>query len=153
MSDISKQMDTETQMDIPPEGSPYIGCRDAYFAILEDEVSQAIDKHHIIICVDFNSRTVIIADYDTFDSDVQHVITARLNQDNITNKYGRSLITFFKRTQLKTENGRFFKMFKDKNIGTFTYYSQRGTSIIDYLILQDNSVDNLKHFEKLAKLV
>ena len=41
---------------IPPENS-YVGVRNDYFTMLEEEVARYIEMHNILLCGDFNSRT------------------------------------------------------------------------------------------------
>ena len=42
---------------IPPANSTYVGVRNDYFTMLEEEVARYIETHHILLCEDFNSRT------------------------------------------------------------------------------------------------
>ena len=84
--------------------------------MLEEEVARYTEIHHIILCGDFNSRTGRVPDYDNNIN----VLNERCNEDGGINKYGRSLLNFCINTELKIANGR---MFDDKGIGRFTYYS------------------------------
>ena len=72
----------------------------------------------------------------------------RCNEDGVINKYGRSLLNFCINTELKIANGR---MFDDKGIGRYTYYSPMGASTIDYMILREDYM--ISKFKVLPKLV
>ena len=102
------------------------------------------ESHHIILCGDFNSRTGRAPDYDNNIN----VLNGRCNEDGVINKYGRSLLIFCINTELKIANGR---MFDDKGIDRYTYYSPMGASNIDYMILREN--DMISKFKVLPKLV
>ena len=129
---------------IPPENSTYVGLRNDYFTMLEEEVTRYTESHHIILCGDFNSRTGRAPDYDNNIN----VLNERCNEDGVINKYGRSLLNFCINTELKIANGR---MFDDKGIGRYTYYSPMGASTIDYMILREDYM--ISKFKALPKLV
>ena len=97
--------------------------------MLEEEVAIYTESHHIILCGDFNDRTGRAPDYDNNIN----VLNERCNKDGVINKYGRSLLILCINTELKIANGR---MFDDKGIGRYTYYSPMGASTIDYVILR-----------------
>ena len=97
---------------IPPENSTYVGLRNDYFTMLEEEVARYTESHHIISCGDFNSRAGRAPDYDNNIN----VLNERCNEDGVINKYGRSLLNFCINTELKIANGR---MFDDKGIALY----------------------------------
>ena len=99
---------------IPPENSTYVGLRNDYFTMLEEEVARYTVRHPIILCDDFNSRTGGAPDYDN----KINVLNERCNEDGIINKYGRSLLNFCMKTELKIDNGR---MFDVKGIGRYIH--------------------------------
>ena len=90
------------------------------------------ESHHIILCGDFNSRTGRAPDYDII---IISTFNKRCNEDGVINKYGRSLLHLCINTELKIADGR---MFDDKGIGHYTYYSSMGASSTDYVILRDD---------------
>ena len=112
--------------------------------MLQEEVARYTESHHIILCGDFNSRTGCAPDYDNNIN----VLNERCNEDGVINKYGRSLLNFCINTELKIANGR---MFDDKSIGRYTYYSPMGASTIDYMILREDYMTS--KFKVLPKLV
>ena len=132
---------------IPPENLTYVGVRNDYFTMLEEEVARYIETHHILLCGDFKSRTSQAPDNEAGVIDTYVTVpNRRSNEDKVINKYGQLLLKFCINTGFKIANGR---MYNDNGIGRFTYYSPNGSSTIDYLILNE---DNSK-FEVLPKLV
>ena len=134
---------------IPPENSTYVGVRNDYITMLEEEVARYIEAHHILLCGDFNSRTGQAPDYEAgvIDTNV-NVPNQRSNEDKVINKYGQLLLKFCINTGFKLANGR---MYNDNGIGRFTYYSPNGSITIDYLILNEDNI--ISKFEVLPKLV
>ena len=134
---------------IPPENSTYVGLRNDYFTMLEEEVARYTESHHILLCGDFNSRTGHAPDYENrvIDNNT-NLLDQRYNEDVVINKYGRFLLNFCINTGLKIANGR---MFDDNDIGHYTYYSPNGASTIDYLILREDYM--ISKFKVLPKLV
>ena len=116
---------------IPPENSSYVGVRNDYFTMLEEEVARYIEMHHILLCGDFNSRTGQATAYESGVTDINaNVPSERSNEDIVSNKYGQLLLNCCINTGIKIANGR---MFND-GIGRHTYYSPNGSSTIDYTI-------------------
>ena len=134
---------------IPPENLTYVGVKNDYFTMLEEEVARYIETHHILLCGDFNSRTGQAPDYEAVVIDTNvNVPNQRSNEDKVINKYGQLLLKFCINTGFKLANGR---MCNDNGIGRFTYYSPNGSSTIDYLILNEDNI--ISKFEVLPKLV
>ena len=99
-------------------------------------------ESHRIRCGDFNSRTGRAPDYD-------NNMNERFNEDGVINKYGRSLLNLCINTELKIANGR---IFDDKGIGRYTYYSPMGASTIAYeLLREDNMISKFKVLPKLVE--
>ena len=67
---------------IPSENSTYVGLRNDYFTMLEEEVARNTDSHRIILCGDFNSSTGYAPD---FDNNI-NVLNERCNEDGVINK-------------------------------------------------------------------
>ena len=104
--------------------------------MVEEESARYTESHHIILCGDFNSRTGRAPYYEN----KINVLNERCNEDGVFNKYEQSL--------LKMANGR---MFNDKGIGRYTYYSPMGASTIAYVILREDYM--ISKFTFLPKLV
>ena len=103
------------------------------------------ESHRIVLCGDFNSRTGRAPDYDKNIN----VSNERCNEDGVINKYGRSLLIFCINTESKIANGR---MFDDKGIGRYTYYSPMGASTIAYVLLRkDNMISKFKVLPELVE--
>ena len=99
--------------------------------MLEKEVARYTESPHIILGGDFNSRIGRVPDYD---NNIK-VLNERCDEDGVINRYGRSLPNFCISTELKIANGR---MFDDKGIGRYTFYSPMGASTIDYVVLRED---------------
>ena len=89
--------------------------------MIEEEVAR--ESHRIMLCGGFYNRTGRAPDYDNNIN----VLNERCNEDGLINKYGWSLLNFCINTEFKIANGR---MFDDKGIGRYTYYSAMGASTI-----------------------
>ena len=100
------------------------------------------DACNIILVGDLNSRIGQDCDYVADDSathlDVlpddyipDHAIP-RSSQDQITNANGKLLLELLKQTGLRVANGR---VCEDKHIGSFTFVGSRGSSLVDYCIV------------------
>lgn len=144
----------------PPVNSTYYcRCDTDLFISLEDLVSQyKNDNSTIIVTGDFNSRT---SDNDDFiDNDrlnevasdllanVVHymsdsVIRKRYNMDSTVNQFGRQLLTFCKTTSLRIVNGRH----GDDTGGSITFYGARGSSLIDYLLVDESKFSSIVDFQ------
>ena len=73
--------------------------------MLEEEVDRYIEKHHLLLCGDFNSRTGQAPDYEIIDTNV-NVPNQSSTEDKVSNKYGPLLLNFCINTGLKIVNGR-----------------------------------------------
>ena len=72
------------------------------------------------------------------DSELQ-----RFSKDCIYNNYGRELLDLCKASHLRLINGRFGE---DKGIGSFTCYTSRGQSTVDYHVLSESLLPRIKNF-------
>ena len=63
--------------------------------------------------------------------------------------YGKHLLQLCKNSGMIISNGRFFY---DEYSGNFTYFSRRGKSTVDYLLLSKHSFDMLRDF-KIGQLL
>ena len=57
--------------------------------------------------------------------------------------HGRVILELCEVTNIKTANGR---IFQDENIGTFTFHESRGSSVVDYLLVDVRVWDLIENF-------
>ena len=124
------------------------------FSLIQEEISHFSQKGNIAICGDFNARTGKLADFSSttgknaidmisFDSGDSLPMYHRYSDDVKTNKYGKELIELCKSSNLRIMNG-YFK--NNESTGTFTCYTPRGKSLIDYLICDASFYHNILDF-------
>ncbi|MCG8047974.1 MAG: reverse transcriptase family protein, partial [Candidatus Thiodiazotropha endolucinida] len=105
-----------------------------------------------LICGDFNARIANLADYVEDDS-VNHVDVlpddyiedvpmSRWSEDTGTNQFGPYLLDFCKQSGLRILNGRM-----GRNSGKCTYMTDRGKSVVDYIIASQSL---FKYFDHLT---
>ena len=68
----------------------------------------------------------------------------RVNKDHVLDPYGTRLLDLCKTTGLLLANGR---LHNDESIGEYTFISHRGTSVVDYLLLNYNDFKYINIFE------
>ena len=126
------------------------------FNLVQEEISFFSQKGNVALCGDFNARTGQLTDYiDVPGSDNFNVISSltsdkselpkynRYSDDIKSNKYGKELIELCKSSNMRIMNGYFQN---DQNSGTFTCYTPRGKSLIDYLICDASFHHSLLNF-------
>jgi len=126
------------------------------FHIIQDEITHFSQIGSVGLCGDFNARTGSLSDYvvlpgkdatdhilDTLTSSDHFPDLTRFSEDSKCNKYGKDLIKLCKSSSLRIMNG-FFK--GNRNTGTFTCYTARGKSQIDYLLCDHTLYQNLVDF-------
>ena len=101
---------------------------------------------------DFNARTGSLPDYVSFDSNdhipfpPDYIVDTELprsSKDSMCNNYGRELLDLCKASNLRMTNGRFGE---DRGIGSFTCFTSRGQSTVDYHILSESLLGRIKNF-------
>ena len=101
---------------------------------------------------DFNSRTAdgpdfLLRDYyinvDMNENLRDNEIPLRKSRDLVIDNYGRRLLDLCKSTDLLIANGR---LGDDKDTGEFTCVTNRGRSVVDYLLLPLQTFDYVSHF-------
>lgn len=113
------------------------------------------ERCNIILAGDFNSRTSDNADFVVFDSDANiHVLPddyvsdqflPRVSQDKgHLNSNGTYLLDFCKQTGLRILNGR---IGKDAGIGKYTFVGSRGSSLVDYVLTNEELFTLFPHFQ------
>jgi endonuclease/exonuclease/phosphatase family metal-dependent hydrolase len=118
------------------------------------EATSVIPSNKIILIGDFNARTGNMEDtllpekHDTelettdFFSQIQ---TKRNNQDKTVNKYGRLLLEYCTATHSYIANGRTIGDFQ----GKYTCHEARGSSTVDYAIINETLQKCIKSFRVL----
>ena len=113
--------------------------------------SSSRSKCQFLICGDFNARVANLSDYveNDFashvsvlpDDYVEDIPMARWSEDIGTNQYGPFLLDFCKQSGLRIVNGRF-----GQKSGKYTYLSDRGKSVIYYVISSQTLFKRVSNF-------
>ena len=125
---------------IPRLDSSYKGDKLDTFDILDYEVARYIRTHDVMMVGDFNARTGLNPDTTT----CKNSIRCRHNKDTQINVYRKHLLQLRKNSGMIISNSRFFY---DNCAGNFTYFSRRGKSTVDYLLLSKRSLNMLRDFK------
>jgi exonuclease III len=132
---------------IPPEKSKYFD--EEIFEEFENDVIRFSSRGNVITLGDFNARTNKLDDFVSSEgSDLIHDTsenslhpTERQNFDSTVNNNGKKLIEICKNCDLRILNGRTM----GDSLGRPTFHGQNGTSVVDYIICNQNLVQNIKH--------
>jgi hypothetical protein len=101
---------------------------------------------------DFNSRVGVKHDFVIFysinqsyddESYVPDKCISRASLDKTCNSYGVKLIDLCRSTNIRLVNGR---LYKNNNVGMYTYVSQNGASVIDYVLTNEKKFSNISYF-------
>ena len=132
---------------IPPANSSRQGIieNNIYDDILQNiiHIKEITDNTcNLILLGDLNSRIGQQCDYvkDDFathidalpDDYISDLELPRSSTDNIVNSNGHMLLEFLKQTGLRVANGR---VGEDKNVGACTYVGSKGSSLVDFCIV------------------
>lgn len=142
---------------IPPINSPFYEGKDNSGVDLLESTLREYDiqtSESFLLMGDLNARTGDRMDYFTFDRNIPELQTVedllddshmspRVSNDKHVNNFGVKLIDFCKVNTLRIANGR---LFKDQNVGDFTFVNHNGCSVIDYLLYTDNIVKSINDF-------
>ena len=118
------------------------------------EKTSAIPSENIILIGDFNARTgnrddrLLREKYDSDDAPSEffsHIKQKRCNQDEKENKYGKLLLEYCAQTNSYIANGRTLGDFQ----GRLTCHETRGSSTVDYAIINESLQKNIKKFKVL----
>ena len=111
------------------------------------------DMSKIILCGHFNSRVGTLSDFITNDKqdphfdliyvDNQHSIPRVCKKDRVINTSGRKLIEICISQNLKIVNGRT----NGDNLGQITCYNYKGSSAVDYFIVDDSLFKSILTFK------
>ena len=139
-------------------------CR--YISVLFiEEIEKGLEKFSRLgktyVTGDLNSRTGQLSDFldydkylddifqtDDMEDDILNYVdnlSTRRNKDHVIDNNGKKLLSLCKSTNCIIANGR---LFQDKE-GNYTFCSQRGLSVTDYLLLNINDINAIQNFEIL----
>lgn len=133
---------------IPPEKSVYFD--NEIFEQLENDIISFSSKGKTMILGDFNARTSKLDDFVSKDGN-NFIIDAsencmlpknRENFDNNINNHGKQLINTCKNTDMRIINGRT----KGDSLGRPTFHGKNGTSVIDYIICDQDTFQRVNNF-------
>ena len=120
------------------------------FNVLESDIFCYSQAGSVYVFGDFNGRVGQKCDYVVHDQinllndDVHYIpdcnITRRASLDNTHNSHGIRLLDLCKSTGLRIMNGRL------ANTHHYTFLSNNGCSVIDYLLTGDNDLPRLNDF-------
>ena len=133
---------------IPPEKSVYFD--NEIFEELENDIISFSSKGKTMILGDFNARTSKLEDFvskngNNFITDASEncmLPKNRENFDNNINNHGRQLINICKNTDMRIINGRT----KGDSLGRPTFHGRNGTSVIDYIICDQDTFQRVNNF-------
>ncbi len=125
---------------------------DNLFDILQDDINFFSNKGSVFVAGDFNGRVGIKPDHVIYDSnniemdDIDYTPDtplARFSKDTACNAQGTKLLDLCKSTCMRIANGR---LHNDHMIGNFSYANRQGSTVIDYLILNERDFVNVCDF-------
>lgn len=122
------------------------------FKLLQDDITHFEAIGRVLLAGDLNGRVGHRLDYisnDAFNASTDNasytpdVPLARASMDNVHNTQGNKLLDLCKATSMRIANGR---LCADKAVGSYTFFSRNGSSLIDYLLLNHNDFDRITQF-------
>ena len=134
---------------IPPDNSKYF--QDDIFEQLEEDIVTFSKQGNVLLLGDFNARVgtdndIISKEDKAFIvnncSDLSLDSTARKNFDFTKNTHGKRLLNICKIFDLRILNGRTL----GDSLGKTTYHGKNGISTVDYIITDQNLLQNVKYF-------
>ena len=106
--------------------------------------------YSLMVCGDLNSRTSTCQEIVIYDNDASiHALPydyiidknlPRFSEDHIINQNGRKLLEFFISNNLRICNGR---VGADKGTGKFTFFGITGCSVVDYVLVSSDLLNEL----------
>ena len=146
---------------IPPKESIYYRNVDIdFYDFLENGIRQYADLGKVAVFGDLNARTGVLNDNvvsceglanyihcingsDISDNGAKSKICRRYSLDTKTNSSGLRLIQLCNDSDMCIVNGR---IGQDKGIGQFTFQGTQGSSLIDYVLLTPDFMENISDF-------
>ena len=148
---------------LSPAGSVVYTGGESGVQVLEEKVTKIIDQHHDcdnLLAGDFNSRKGHLEYYTLSDNsdyipetdgndnnDLGHFEVPRNSKDPEQNSFCQELMTFCRFYDIHILNGR-----KEGDIALkITCISNRGRSVVDYMMVNRRIYDIVKRFEVLTR--
>ncbi|CAC5405576.1 unnamed protein product [Mytilus coruscus] len=125
---------------LPPKNSVWGRDSQGYFAHILSDIYEQCDTDAIFLCGDFNSRIGSLKDYSDFDE-----LPLRLSLDKTVNQHGNTFLEFLNESKMCVLNGRF-----DQDKDNFTFISGRGKSVVDYICVPQDYLDQCISFETIT---
>ncbi len=137
---------------IPPKNSNFLKDGDSMLEDIEKDIQQFSAMGNILMCGDFNARVSNECDYIEFDSskhlplDDQYkpdtVLPKRFCQDNECDARGKQLLSLCIASGIRILNGRFI----GDSLGYYTCHRPNGSSVVDYMLTDEQFIDNVLYF-------
>lgn len=136
-----------------PEESPMYNIFNVdLFDVIQNDVYEFENKGCIYIIGDFNSRVGVRDDYINFDRNIDQVDSddyipdeplSRASSDKTCNSFGLKLLDLCKSSCIRIVNGR---LSNDCGVGSFTFASGQGASVIDYVLAKERDFVSINRF-------
>ena len=138
---------------IPPKNSSLNTNNIDFFETLECNIERYKNLGKVFITGDLNSRCSNVCDVLDFDMYIDDeelsnrvYIPPRASKDHVIDTNGKRLIELCQSTSFIIGNGR---LHDDLNVGEFTFHSHRGSSLVDYLLLEPKDIFLVSNFKIL----
>lgn len=139
---------------LPPSNSSYTKKLDVdLIELIEKDISCFKQKGDVLICGDLNARTSTETDFIVNDSSFHlplfdsckpdDQIMFRKNMDENTDERGKGIVDLCISNQLRIVNGRFI----GDLLGQYTCFNSHGQSTVDYLISNEELMNQLLYFK------
>ena len=134
---------------ISPATSTSTHARGNIWQLLSTEVARFSMHGNILLTGDLNARTSVLPDYNEHDLNVFVPLPTeyrpdyrwpRCNTDHTINTYGKELLNLCVSSNLRIVNGR---IGRDKDVGAFTCYTPRGSSVVDYFVASNHFFESI----------
>lgn len=121
------------------------------FELLQQDINSYQSKGKVFLIGDWNARVGLkrdyivcdhIIDFLNDDSYMPDTPCERKSMDRVTNTHGSKLIDLCKSMSLRIANGRLASDYE----GSFTFINSSGSSLIDYLLLNDQDFHSIDNF-------
>lgn len=135
-----------------PENSVAKYAKEDIISILSEEKERFMlesGANLVILCGDFNARIGEMSENDIVVSLNNEVYVEReynderTSKDKIVNARGRKILDFCSTSGMYIANGR---LGEDKNLGEFTCVTSRGSSVVDYLMMNEMTYSRITDF-------
>lgn len=137
---------------IPPRNSTFLKDGDCMIEQLENELQQYSTLGYTMLCGDFNARVSDKNDFIELDENKylpncleykpDTIITKRTCKDNTYDERGKQLIELCIASGMRILNGRFV----GDSQGYFTCHKSKGSSVIDYMMINEEFLKHVLYF-------